>query len=59
MIQENQAFTWTGYRKGGKSRDTKMATSQNPGMLNCGMSHPALRLREEGISFLRPNILEM
>jgi Xaa-Pro dipeptidase len=57
-IQENQAFTWNPSITGTKSEDTILATSKGPEMITRPILFPELPIKAEGISFLRPGILE-
>ncbi|NWF92742.1 MAG: aminopeptidase P family N-terminal domain-containing protein [Syntrophaceae bacterium] len=58
LIQENQAFTWNPSLTGTKSEDTILATSKGPEMITRPILYPTFSLRVEGISFIRPAILE-
>ena len=58
IIQENQAFTWNPSLKGTKSEDTILAGSKGLEMITRAMSYPTLAMTVEGISFVRPDILE-
>ena len=58
IIQENQAFTWNPSITGTKSEDTILATSKGPKMITRPILFPELSIEVEGISFLRPGILE-
>jgi Xaa-Pro aminopeptidase len=58
MIQENQAFTWNPSITGTKSEDTILATSKGPEMITRPILYPTLPMTVEGISFIRPAILE-
>ena len=58
IIQENQAFTWNPSITGTKSEDTILTTSKGPEMITRPILFPKLRMEVEGISFLRPGILE-
>ena len=57
-IQKNQAFTWNPSITGTKSEDTILATSEGPEPITKAMMYPTLTLEVEGISFVRPDILE-
>ena len=57
-IQTNQAFTWNPSITGTKSEDTILATSEGPEPITKAMMYPTLTLEVEGISFVRPDILE-
>lgn len=58
IIQENQAFTWNPSITGTKSEDTILATSKGPEMITPPVLFPKLRMETEGMSFIRPGILE-
>jgi len=58
MIQENQAFTWNPSLKGTKSEDTILACSKGLEMITHPVSYPTLSMTVNGISFVRPDILE-
>jgi Xaa-Pro aminopeptidase len=58
LIQENQAFCWNPTITGTKSEDTILATSQGMEMITRPILYPTLSVEAEGISFLRPDILE-
>jgi len=58
IIQENQAFTWNPSLTGTKSEDTILATSKGPEMITYPVIYPTLTMEVEGITFIRPNILE-
>jgi len=58
LIQENQAFTWNPSITGTKSEDTILATSKGPEMITRPILYPTLSMTVEGISFVRPAILE-
>ncbi len=58
IIQENQAFTWNPSLTGTKSEDTILATSTGPEMITYPVIYPTLTMEVEGITFIRPNILE-
>jgi Xaa-Pro aminopeptidase len=58
MIQENQAFTWNPSITGTKSEDTILATSKGPEMITRPLLYPTLSMTVEGISFIRPALLE-
>ncbi len=57
-VQENQAFTWNPSITGTKSEDTILATSKGPEMITRPILYPTLSMEVEGISFIRPAILE-
>lgn len=59
VIQENQPFTWNPSITGTKSEDTIMATSQGVLMITHPVSYPVLELQVEGVTFVRPDILEI
>ncbi len=59
MIQENQAFTWNPSLTGTKSEDTILATSKGPEMITFPVIYPTLTMEVEGITFVRPHILEI
>ena len=58
IIQENQAFTWNPSITGTKSEDTILATSKGPEMITPPILFPNLHMEAEGMSFIRPGILE-
>jgi Xaa-Pro dipeptidase len=58
IIQENQAFTWNPSITGTKSEDTILATSKGVEMITHPILYPTLSMTVEGISFIRPAILE-
>jgi Xaa-Pro dipeptidase len=58
IIQENQAFTWNPSITGTKSEDTILATTKGPEMITRPVLFPKLRVEAEGMSFIRPGILE-
>jgi hypothetical protein len=58
VIQENQAFTWNPSLAGTKSEDTILASSKGVEMITRPMSYPTLTMTVDGISFVRPDILE-
>ncbi|MFB3884385.1 MAG: M24 family metallopeptidase [Thermodesulfobacteriota bacterium] len=58
VIQENQAFTWNPSITGTKSEDTILATPRGPVMITHPILYPTLSMIVEGISFVRPAILE-
>ena len=58
IVQENQAFTWNPSITGTKSEDTILATSKGPEMITRPILYPTLSMKVEGISFIRPAILE-
>ena len=58
IIQENQAFTWNPSITGTKSEDTILATAQGPQMITRPVLFPELSMKVEGLSFLRPGILQ-
>jgi hypothetical protein len=58
FVQENQAFTWNPSLTGTKSEDTILASSRGAEMITRPMSYPALAMTVDGISFVRPDILE-
>ena len=58
IIQENQGFTWNPSITGTKSEDTILATSKGPEMITPPVLFPRLPMEVEGISFLRPGILQ-
>ena len=58
LIQENQAFTWNPSLPGTKSEDTILATAKGIEMITHPVLYPTLSLTVEGISFIRPAILE-
>lgn len=58
IIQENQAFTWNPSLTGTKSEDTILASSKGLEMITRPTSYPTLAMTVDGISFVRPDILE-
>ncbi len=58
IIQENQAFTWNPSLEGTKSEDTILASAKGLEMITRPMSYPTLSMTVNGISFVRPDILE-
>lgn len=58
IVQENQAFTWNPSLTGTKSEDTILAVSRGLEMITRPMSYPTIAMTVDGISFLRPGILE-
>jgi len=58
IIQENQAFTWNPSLEGTKSEDTILASAKGLEMITRPMSYPTLSMAVNGISFVRPDILE-
>jgi Xaa-Pro aminopeptidase len=58
IIQENQAFTWNPSLEGTKSEDTILASAKGVEMITRPMSYPTLAMTVDGVSFLRPDILE-
>ena len=58
LIQENQAFTWNPSLTGTKSEDTILASAKGLEMITRPMSYPTLAMTVDGISFVRPDILE-
>ena len=58
IIQENQAFTWNPSLRGTKSEDTVLASAKGLVMITRPMSYPAVAMKVDGISFVRPDILQ-
>jgi Xaa-Pro dipeptidase len=58
VIQENQAFAWNPSLAGTKSEDTILVTARGPEMITRPILYPTLSLSVDGISFVRPAILE-
>lgn len=58
IIQENQAFTWNPSLTGTKSEDTILASSKGVELITRPLSYPSFSMTVEGISFVRPDILE-
>jgi len=58
IVQENQAFTWNPSITGTKSEDTILSTSTGPEMITRPILYPILSMTVDGISFIRPAILE-
>lgn len=58
LIQENQAFTWNPSITGTKSEDTLLVGSKGIEMITRPILYPTLSMDVEGISFVRPAILE-
>lgn len=58
IVQENQAFTWNPSLAGTKSEDTILASVEGIDMITHPVSYPTLELTVEGVSFVRPDILE-
>jgi Xaa-Pro aminopeptidase len=58
IVQENQAFTWNPSITGTKSEDTILAASKGLEMITHPILYPTLSMIVEGISFIRPAILE-
>jgi len=58
IVQENQAFTWNPSITGTKSEDTILSTSTGPKMITRPILYPILSMTVEGISFIRPAVLE-
>ncbi len=59
LIQENQPFTWNPSKTGTKSEDTIMATREGPCMITFPVTYPVLEFHVGGVSFKRPDILEI
>jgi hypothetical protein len=59
IVQENQAFTWNPSITGTKSEDTILSTLTGPEMITHPILYPILSMTVEGITFVRPAILEM
>ena len=59
VIQENQAFTWNPSLTGTKSEDTILAVPGGVEMITRPVLYPLLALKQAGISFVRPDILEV
>ena len=58
IVQENQAFTWNPSLRGTKSEDTILAGSKGVEMITQPASYPTLAVTVDGLSFVRPDILE-
>jgi Xaa-Pro aminopeptidase len=58
IVQKNQAFTWNPSITGTKSEDTILTTSKGPEMITHPILYPTLSMTVEGISFIRPAVLE-
>jgi hypothetical protein len=58
IVQENQAFTWNPSLAGTKSEDTILARPEGVEMITRPISYPKLVMTVDGISFVRPDILE-
>jgi len=58
IIQENQAFTWNPSLTGTKSEDTILASTKGLEMITRPVSYPTITMKVNGVSFVRPDILE-
>ena len=58
IVQENQAFTWNPSLRGTKSEDTILASAKGLVMITRPMSYPTVAMKVDGISFVRPGILQ-
>ena len=58
VVQENQAFTWNPSITGTKSEDTIVATSRGPELITRPILYPTVRMEVDGMTFIRPAILE-
>jgi len=58
IIQENQGFTWNPSITGTKSEDTILATVKGPEMITRPVIYPTITVEAEGMTFIRPDILE-
>jgi Xaa-Pro dipeptidase len=59
VVQENQAFTWNPSITGTKSEDTILATGMGLELITRPVLYPKVSMPVDGLSFARPNILEL
>jgi Xaa-Pro aminopeptidase len=58
VVQENQCFCWNPSISGTKSEDGFIAQKEGFAFVTKPVLFPTLKIRAEGVDFIRPNILE-
>lgn len=59
VVQADQGFTWNPSITGTKSEDTILAAASGPQAITRPVVYPCLQVQVDGISFMRPAILEV